>query len=403
MANPQECDHFDRPSNETLHIPFTEEMRHYAKRELIPNPDRAEHLRLAKESYKRKNENQEIVIGTYPGSNQLLERYKGIRRRQIVLYSPKHSSPEHPLGSTYLTFCCEETGGRIRLIPEDLYVTFPEQSIKKKGLFDGNSASVESRVPMWIENNILNKNCTIDKNFALYVFLHPDRFGFLSLDELHDEEYKKHRNYDRIVEQYRPNEDDEEMLDRVLDCYEDWQDEDFHLIKKIIANTNSLPVYNQNWNKISREDIIFIFQNFWTESAPYIHYPRSNKEAFTPPPPNTVQRFILQFLFFLLIVRCSNLDQCKIESLKNTIMEMLPTRNELANLVEAYCDLKSGNHSNPQFSAKIRKESRYLSEEKQLGLPPEWKDSISKNDLIDNILQKISGYLNPIRLDWLKK
>lgn len=403
MANSQEYDHFDRPSNETLRIPFTEEMRRYAKRELIHNPDRAENLRLAKESYKRRNKNQEIVIRSYPGANQLLDRFHGIMRRQVIVYSPQNASPEQPLGSTYLTFFCEETGGRIRLIPEDLYVTFPEQSIKKKGLFDGNSTSAESRVPMWIENNVLHKNCTIDRNFALYVFLHPDRFGFLSLDELHDEEYKKHRDHDRIVEQYRPNEDDEEMLDRVLDCYEDWQDEDFHLIKKIIANTNSLPVYNPNWNKISREDIIFIFQNFWTESAPYIHYPRSNKEAFTPPPPNTVQRFILQFLFFLLIVRCSNLDQCKIESLKNTIMEMLPTRNELANLVETYCDLKSGNHSNPQFAAKIREESRYLSEEKQLGLPPEWKNSISRNDLIDNILQKISGYLNPIHLDWLKK
>lgn len=399
MANSQEYDYFDRPSNETLRIPFTEEMRRYAKRELIHNPDRAENLRLAKESYKRRNKNQEIVIRSYPGANQLLDRFHGIMRRQVIVYSPQNASPEEPFGGTYLTFRYSEKQDKAKLMPEDLYVSFAPGSLKRKGIHN-----VEPKISAWINDGILCSNRTINRNFALYVFLHPDQFGFKPLDELYDAEYKKHKEYDHIVEQYHISDKNDENLTRVEDSFWEWKDEDLHLIKDIVKNLNILEGYKPAWDEIPQEDVIFIFQNFSIVSIPYIHFPKSKKEGpFSLPSVNTIPQFFLQFLFSLLIIRCGRLGNDKITDIKSTIMAMIPTKSELAKLVEAYCDLKSENQCNPQLTEKIREESNYLSELKQLTLPLEWNNAILGKKSIDNILQKISEYLKPIHLDWLKK
>lgn len=309
---------------------FTEEMKRYARRvfdvydpigpnrgfKLLPREikcygpfDAGHNRKKTREILQIRNK---IYIHNYHSKEQCL---------QGTIYSNK---------GPYLKISYENADGKFRFSEIELFVRFSKRSVSSEYLY-----AEQTRLR---EFKILQDNHVLNPGFARYVITQPDLFGFHPISQVIEDYVQA-----RILLSHAKNNEAEnyegDFYDSVLSEI-DFLD-DYHILRGALESDVCSYSINSDWKQIQHEEVVCIFEN-WGHivDKPYLTFGlKGRQEEICLPSPKNSRQFIMNCIGLCLYIKARGFE-C--ESLVDGITSVIPSRQELADVLALVLSLEAG-------------------------------------------------------------
>lgn len=230
----------------------------------------------------------------------------------------------------YLKILCENNDGKFMFSKIELFVRFPEKSISSAYLYDDQARLRKLKILQ--DNNVLNPG------FARYVITHPELFGFRPISQV-IEDYVKDKSLLFNMKNNEAEDYEGGFYDSILS--EIYLFDDYCIFIGALKSDECSYSINSDWKQIEHEEVVCIFKN-WGHivDKPYLNFESKGiQEKICLPDPKNFKQFIINFIGLCLYIKARGFE-C--ESLVDGITSVIPSRQELANVLALVLSLEAG-------------------------------------------------------------